>query len=77
VHSTLASPAEKIPTAKTGGLAGEYLAFQLGIIAPQDIIPAPPPLAHVNGVINLRRKVIPVVDLRLKFRLPYIDSKPK
>src|SRR5207249_11704258 len=29
--------------------------------------------AYVKGVINLRGKVVPVVDLRLKFRLPEID----
>ena len=31
-------------------------------------VPQTPP--HVKGVINLRGKVIPVVDLRLKFGLP-------
>ena len=30
--------------------------------------------AHVKGVINLRGNVIPVVDLRLRFGMPEIDS---
>ena len=34
-------------------------------------MPQTPP--HVRGVINLRGKVIPVVDLRLKFGLPEVE----
>ncbi len=64
------------------GLAGKYLTFNLGdegyglgILKVQEIIgmqkitaiPAVPP--YVKGVINLRGKVIPVVDLRLKLGL--------
>jgi purine-binding chemotaxis protein CheW len=62
------------------GLAGKYLTFRLGgegfglkilkvqeIIGMQEItsIPRTPPF--VRGVINLRGKVIPVIDLRLRF----------
>jgi len=36
----------------------------------QDITAVPQTPAHVKGVINLRGKVVPVVDLRLKFGLP-------
>ena len=36
----------------------------------QEITALPQTAAHVKGVINLRGKVIPVVDLRLKFGLP-------
>jgi purine-binding chemotaxis protein CheW len=39
----------------------------------QDITAVPQTPAHVKGVINLRGKVIPVVDLRLKFGLPEQD----
>jgi purine-binding chemotaxis protein CheW len=62
------------------GLAGKYLTFALGmeeyglpvlkvreIIKMLDITQVPQVPAHVKGVINLRGKVIPVVDLRLKF----------
>jgi purine-binding chemotaxis protein CheW len=64
-------------------LAGKYLVFHLGredfgirvlkvreIMGVQDITAVPQTPAHVKGVINLRGKVIPVVDLRLKFGLP-------
>src|SRR5512142_1847261 len=61
-------------------LAGKYLAFALGneeyglpvlkvreIIKVMDITQVPQVPPHVRGVINLRGKVIPVIDLRLKF----------
>jgi purine-binding chemotaxis protein CheW len=64
-------------------LAGKYLTFRLGreeyglpvlkvreIIKLLDITAVPQAPPHVKGVINLRGKVIPVVDLRLKFALP-------
>jgi purine-binding chemotaxis protein CheW len=63
--------------------AGKYLIFQLGqeefgtevlkvreIMGLQDITTVPQTPPYVKGVINLRGKVIPVVDLRLKFGLP-------
>jgi len=62
---------------------GKYLTFLLGreefairvlkvreIMGIQDITAVPQTQAYVKGVINLRGKVIPVVDLRLKFCLP-------
>jgi purine-binding chemotaxis protein CheW len=39
------------------------------IIRMQKITPVPQMPAHVKGVINLRGKVIPVMDLRLRFSL--------
>jgi purine-binding chemotaxis protein CheW len=63
--------------------AGKYLTFQLAseefgirvlkvreIMGVQEITAVPRTPAHVKGVINLRGKVIPVIDLRLKFGLP-------
>ncbi len=63
--------------------SGKYLVFQLGreefgirvlkvreIMGVQDITAVPQTPAHVKGVINLRGKVTPVVDLRLKFGMP-------
>ncbi len=74
---------------KAAGLdqrAGKYLTFELGneefgiqvlqvreIMGIQDITSVPQTPAYVKGVINLRGKVIPVVDLRLKFGLPEIE----
>src|SRR5271154_5642354 len=64
-------------------LAGKYLIFRLGreefgtrvikvreIMGIQDVTPVPHTPVFVTGVINLRGKVIPVIDLRLKFGLP-------
>jgi len=64
-------------------LAGKYLTFNLGdegygleilkvqeIIGMQEITKIPRTPAYVRGVINLRGKVIPVIDLRLKFGMP-------
>src|SRR3972149_3655949 len=42
------------------------------IIGVMDITPVPQTPAFVKGIINLRGKVIPVVDLRLKFIMPEI-----
>jgi purine-binding chemotaxis protein CheW len=66
--------------------AGKYLVFQLGreefgirvlkvreIMGIQDITAVPHTPNHVKGVINLRGKVIPVIDLRLKFGLPEVE----
>src|SRR5438309_7255294 len=70
-------------TAATDVRAGKYLTFQLAneefgirvlkvreIMGLQEITAVPQTPAHVKGVINLRGKVIPVIDLRLKFGLP-------
>jgi purine-binding chemotaxis protein CheW len=37
------------------------------------VTPIPNVPAHVRGVMNLRGTVLPVVDLRIKFRLPPIE----
>jgi purine-binding chemotaxis protein CheW len=65
---------------------GKYLTFTLasedygiGILKIKEIIgmmpitSVPQTPSFVKGVVNLRGKVIPVVDLRLKFGIPAID----
>lgn len=65
--------------------AGKYLIFQLGkeefgtrvltvreIMGVLDITAVPHTPAYIKGVINLRGKVIPLIDLRLKFGMPEI-----
>jgi purine-binding chemotaxis protein CheW len=65
---------------------GKYLTFNLaneeygiGILKVKEIIgmmtitPVPQTPAFVKGVINLRGKVIPVIDLRLKFGMEEIE----
>ncbi len=77
---------ERDQDAQAAGLAGKYLAFALGreeyclpvlkvreIIKVMDITQVPQVPSHVRGVINLRGKVIPVIDLRLKFDFPAQD----
>ncbi|MDD2651264.1 MAG: chemotaxis protein CheW [Candidatus Cloacimonetes bacterium] len=67
-------------------ISGKYLSFNLleelyginvdrilQIIAIPDITPIPKTPDFVKGVINLRGKIIPVIDLRKKFRLPSED----
>ena len=70
--------------------AGKYLTFALAeeeygleilkvreIISMSDITSVPKTPGYVKGVINLRGKVIPVIDLRLKFtmdEIPYTDE---
>ena len=66
--------------------SGKYLIFQLGreefgagvlkvreIMKLQEITAVPQTPAFVKGVINLRGRVIPVIDLRMKFGLPEQD----
>ena len=47
------------------------------IIGMMDVTPVPTTPAFVRGVINLRGKVIPVVDLRLKFRMEAKEDTPR
>ena len=74
------------PSLKADERGGKYLTFLIGaeefgvgvlqvreIMGIQEITAVPRTPAYLKGVINLRGKVIPVVDLRLKFGLPGID----
>jgi purine-binding chemotaxis protein CheW len=74
-------------TGTASALTGKYLTFALGheeyglpvlkvreIIKVMDITQVPQMARHVRGVINLRGKVIPVIDLRLKFGFPVQDN---
>ena len=69
-------------TTQSDARAGKYLTFQLSneefgirvlkvreIMGLQEITAVPQTPAHIKGVINLRGKVVPVIDLRLKFGL--------
>lgn len=69
--------------AQTDSRAGKYLTFHLAneefgirvlkvreIMGLLEITAVPQMPCHVKGVINLRGKVVPVIDLRLKFGLP-------
>ncbi|WP_321475368.1 chemotaxis protein CheW [uncultured Paludibaculum sp.] len=73
---------EAVSEAQASKRQGKYLVFHLGreefgvhvlkvreIMGIQEITSVPQTPAFVKGVINLRGKVIPVIDLRRKFRL--------
>ena len=65
---------------------GRFLTFALGdelfgigiryvteIIGIQPVNPIPEVPAYIKGIINLRGKIIPVIDMRLKFNKQAID----
>jgi len=69
---------------------GKYLTFQLAdeeyglpikkvkeIIGIMDITQIPRTPEFIRGVINLRGKIIPAMDLRLKFELPGKEYNPR
>jgi purine-binding chemotaxis protein CheW len=71
----------------TAALAGKHLTFVLGhehygvpvlkvreIIRLCDITPVPQMPDYIKGVLNLRGKIIPVADLRIKFRLAKVEN---
>ena len=73
---------EAVAEKKTLDKEGKYLTFVLGreeygieilkvreIIGLMDITTVPQTPGYMKGVINLRGKVIPVIDLRLKFSM--------
>ena len=78
---------ENTGTGRSTAQGGKYLTFSLAneeygleilkvreIIGIMDITAMPQMPAFVKGVINLRGKVIPVVDLRLKFGMEKTEA---
>ena len=72
-----------VAVSDTDARAGQYLTFVLGgeiyglgilqvreIIGMTDITPMPGTPGYVKGVINLRGRIVPVIDARLKFSMP-------
>ncbi len=70
-------------SAPNDSLAGKYLTFRLRsetygvpvlkireILRMMEVTPVPQLPDYIRGVVNLRGKVIPVADLRRRFRLP-------
>src|SRR6266568_4101790 len=83
---TMTTTANDNAAAQADARSGKYLTFQLAneefgirvlkvreIMGIQEITAVPQTPAHIKGVINLRGKVVPVVDLRLKFGLAAAD----
>jgi len=80
MESTVATASGPASGVRADPRAGKYLTFGLGneefgiqvmrvreIMGVQEVTAVPHTPAYVKGVINLRGKVIPVVDLRQKF----------
>ncbi len=75
--------AEATSGVATSDLGGKYLTFKLAgeeygleilkvreIVKIMDITTVPKMPGFIKGVVNLRGKVIPVIDLRIRFDLP-------
>src|SRR6516165_826522 len=84
--ATMIATADAVSNAQADARSGKYLTFQLGneefgvrvlkvreIMGIQEITAVPQTPSHIKGVINLRGKVVPVVDLRLKFGVAAAD----
>ena len=54
-------------------LYGIDISYVIEIVSMQTITDVPNMPPYVKGVINLRGKVIPVIDMRLKFNLSGVD----
>ncbi len=73
----------------TDARCGKYLTFRLAreefaiqvlrvreIMGLQDITAVPQTPRYMKGVINLRGKIVPVIDLRAKFGFPEVEATP-
>jgi len=78
---------EQATTVESKARGGKYLTFCLGneeygleilkvreIIGMQDLTAVPRTAPYVRGVMNLRGKVIPVVDLRMKLGMDAVET---
>jgi purine-binding chemotaxis protein CheW len=80
------TPARQAHATAADTRAGKYLTFHLDseefaiqvlkvreIMGVQEITAVPQTPVYVKGVINLRGRVIPIIDLRMKFALPQAE----
>lgn len=64
-------------------LKGRFLTFQVGketfgieiryvieIVGLQPVTQMPEMPEHIKGIINLRGKIVPIMDVRLRFKMP-------
>ncbi len=76
---------EELMTNEADTMRGRYLTFALGeevfgigiryvteIIGMQPVNAIPEAPDYIKGIINLRGKIIPVIDMRLKFKKPSV-----
>lgn len=82
----MAEASENSPKEQENTQKGKYLTFMLGQevyaieikyvmeiigLLPITVVPKTP--VYVKGIINLRGKIIPVIDVRLKFKKPPLE----
>ena len=88
--ATPAAPTNRAAVRSDDGNHDKFLTFCMGkeeyglpilavreIIGLIDVTPLPQTPAYVKGVINLRGKIIPVIELRAKFGLPTVAYTPE
>lgn len=75
--STLAASAEQqVVVFRLEGESYGIDIFRVNeIIRLREITPVPQTKPHIRGLVNLRGKTIPVVDLRSRFGLPAVEDK--
>lgn len=86
MQPAVSTEAENVVSKRSESKEGKYLTFGLGgeeygleilkvkeIIGIMNITAIPQTPDYVKGVINLRGKVIPVIDLRTKFAMEYLE----
>ncbi len=87
---TAAHPSSATTPPKPDERAGKYLGFRLGrdefaiqvlrvreIMGLQEMTIVPQTPAYMKGVMNLRGRAIPVIDLKLKLGLPESEPGPR
>ncbi|KAF2959802.1 MULTISPECIES: chemotaxis protein CheW [unclassified Thermotoga] len=68
----------KVVTFKLGNqVFGVDIMKVESIVEVERIVPVPETAEYIEGVMNLRGRIIPVVNLRKKFKMPDIDDKKK
>lgn len=90
MKSTVAGLPGSSSPQRTDQRAGKYLSFRLDkeefaiqvlrireIMGIQDIVAVPQTPEYMKGVINVRGKVIPVIDLRVKFGMAQVEPTPR
>lgn len=84
----LDKPGETSPETVGGGAELQVVALHLGdeiygvdiacvntVLTPQPITPVPNVPSHVQGVMNLRGRILPVIDLRTRFGMAPLGAE--
>lgn len=87
IFANMNAMTNEVVSDSTRELVGRYLTFQLGqesygiavmrvreIIRMTEVTSIPQLPSHIKGVINLRGKIIPILDLRCRFELSRIED---